>query len=453
MNHHLRSAIAAPAFRQRLAALAEGADASTLISLGIDLAPGNRNWLDCLPGPLDDYWYWAQPARRDYRLGLGTALQVASSGPSRFAALDNSFAGFVQHWHGEHLPGAFIGFAFDEQARGELPNALLAVPAILLHTHDGRSRAVFTTVAGEAATAIERWRNLLSAPKASESTGCMPARRHFLAERAWLARVEAALHGISSGRLSKVVLARSVKLRANARIAAAPVLAALLESQTSSTLYAHANRQSLFLGASPECLVSLKDGRAEADALAGTAWPDPVAETASSRLEGDKNIREQQLVVDAVQAALSRHCTHLEPALPPGILQLPSLSHLHTRLRGLTTAETNLFDLICSLHPTPAVGGSPTVAALDWLRAHGEKRGGWYSGGIGHIAANGDGEIAVALRCALINGHEAELYAGAGIVTGSQAVQELAETEAKLATMRDALERGGTSALARTGTQ
>jgi isochorismate synthase EntC len=99
-----------------------------------------------------------------------------------------------------------------------------------------------------------------------------------------------------------------------------------------------------------------------------------------------------------------------------------------------------LFELLRALHPTPAVGGFPEPAALAWLAAHGERRAAWYSGGIGSLAPDGDGEIAVPLRSALLHGQWIELQAGAGIVDGSDPSQELAETEAKFATLLDALD-------------
>jgi isochorismate synthase EntC len=98
-----------------------------------------------------------------------------------------------------------------------------------------------------------------------------------------------------------------------------------------------------------------------------------------------------------------------------------------------------IFDLLRAVHPTPAVGGFPTAAALDWLAAHGERRSGWYSGGFGSVRPNGDGEFSVALRSALIEGSRLELQAGAGIVAGSDPAQELAETEAKFGTLLAAL--------------
>lgn len=451
MKPALLAALAAPDFSRRLLALAEDAPASAAISLSIDLGCREENWLAWLPA-VDSYWYWAQPARRDFRLGLGCALRVSSAGPARFAALDNCFGGLAKQWRYERLPGAFIGFAFDEQAKGEMPNALLAVPSILLTSRGGRCHAIFTAVAGLADEAIANWQNLLAGAEPPYKPCPAKPIRHPLAERAWQARVEAALHDIAAGRLEKVVLTRSLRLAAKSPIAAPPLLAALLETQADSTVYAFGNRQQVFLGASPERLVSLRAGLAEADALAGTAWQAERGDPSASPLSGDKNRREQGLVFDAVQAALAPLCSRLETSAAPEVLQLRGLSHLRSRVAGRIRPGTSLFDLIRRLHPTPAVGGSPTAAALDWLRQHHEQRGAWYSGGIGHIDAEGNGEIAVALRCALIQANEAELYAGAGIVAGSQPKQELAETEAKLATLLDVFCESPDSVLERTGT-
>jgi len=140
----------------------------------------------------------------------------------------------------------------------------------------------------------------------------------------------------------------------------------------------------------------------------------------------------------------------LEPrgAAPPGIGptgEHPAghLRHLRSRIAASTRPGTTLFDLVRALHPTPAVGGFPVGPALDWLAAHGEQRHGWYSGGFGLLSPDGDGEFSVALRSALLDGHTAELQAGAGIVAGSDPRQELAETEAKLGTLLAALAPAG----------
>lgn len=434
---HLRQILESGAFQQRLTALASGAPAATPVSLTVDLGPGHEDWLALADGKAEHFWYWAQPDRGEYRLGLGHALQVASAGPNRFAALSHAFAGLSSHWRHDSPPSAFLGFAFDEAARSEFPNALLAIPAVMLHCRQGHCSATFTTLAaalsGKCPGTVAAWSSLLAGRPIPRPWA--PPRRlpQPLAERAWLAKVQAALRDIAAGRLEKVVLSRRVRLGAKHPIAPVPLLAALVQRQPGSTIYAHGNRQAVFLGASPERLVTLQDGQVKADALAGTAWP------GSASLRGDKNSREQSLVTAAIRAALTPLCGPLSESTAPQTLQVGQLTHLRTCLGGPVAPGVTLFDLIRALHPTPAVGGSPTPAALDWLRRQGEERGGWYSGGIGCLDAGGEGEIAVALRCALISGKEAELQAGAGIVAGSQPEQELAETEAKLATLLDVL--------------
>jgi len=115
------------------------------------------------------------------------------------------------------------------------------------------------------------------------------------------------------------------------------------------------------------------------------------------------------------------------------------LRHLRSRVTASVRPGTTLFELIRSLHPTPAIGGFPILAAQDWLAAHDEQRHGWYSGGIGLLDAAGNGEFSVALRSALLYGNTAELQAGAGVVAGSDAAHELAETNAKFGTLLAAL--------------
>ena len=183
----------------------------------------------------------------------------------------------------------------------------------------------------------------------------------------------------------------------------------------------------------PERLVRLHERQIAADALAGTAWPGSIA------LEESKNRHEQSLVVRAIVAALAPLCQAAPSAHPVEIQHAGRVSHLRSRIEAKALSSTTLFDLLGALHPTPAVGGYPTAAALDWLQTHGEQRSGWYSGGIGILDGKGNGEFSVALRSALIQGRQIELQAGAGIVADSDPWQELAETDAKLSTLLDVL--------------
>jgi len=447
MIERLRQQLDAADLPDRLRQLAAGAPAAAPLSLTLELGSLDCDWLPLLPAKAP-FWYRARPRRGEFRLGIGHALQISSSGGNRFAALDNAFSGLCGDWRhaaGEPLPLAFAGFAFDAASQGPLPNALLAIPAILLENLAGRCRAVLSVPAGRIAQAADDWRQLLAQPARHTSPRLLPAGPDALAQRAWTARVNAALRDIAGGRIDKLVLSRSRRVEAAAPFSPALILRQLAEQQPDSLLYAHGQGELCFLGATPERLVRLANGLAEADALAGTAW------AGSLSLAEQKNQHEQSLVVQAVVDALAPLCATPPQASPAAEHPAGHLTHLRSRISGRLAPGTTLFDLVRALHPTPAVGGYPSAPAQDWLAAHGEQRNGWYSGGFGMLTAAGDGEFSVALRCALLHGRQAELQAGAGIVAGSDAQQELAETEAKLGTLLAALapastlDRNGTS--------
>lgn len=424
--------LADPATHDRLRALATGAAASAPLSLTLELGPGSDDWLATLPAG-EPFWYQAQPAPGIFRLGIGHALLVSSAGPNRFAALDNAFSGLASAWRHNAAPLAFCGFAFDDTSQAPLPNSVLAIPAILLESSDGRCRATLSTTAGKLAQAVAGWRLLLSSPAGHAGIRLRPAHEPALADRAWIARVRAALRDIERGQVDKIVLARSRHLEAAAPVSSGPLLAALIEQQPEAMIYACSNGQATFLGATPERLVRLAGCHLETDALAGTAWPGSLA------LDAPKNRHEQALVTRAIVTALEKCCTEPPLAGPVEIHAAGRISHLRSRISGIALPGTSLLDLVRALHPTPAVGGFPRAAAANWLANHGESRSGWYSGGFGTLAANGDGEIHVALRSALISGTSIELQAGAGIVAGSDPGLELAETNAKIGTLLAAL--------------
>lgn len=434
MTPRLRHLLADPSLRQRLLALSRDATGSAPLSLTLELGPGRDDWLACLPNNAP-YWYRAQPASGEFRLGIGHALHVSSDGPQRFAALANAYAGLTRDWRHNGHPLAFCGFAFAaDGGNGDLPATLLAIPAILLESCAGRCRVTLSTTAARIDEAGACWKQLLTSPALASPPRFLPEAERTLAERAWVARVNAARRDIRHGRLDKVVLARSRQLLANAPIAARHLLEMLCEHQPDACIYAFSQGASTFLGATPERLVRLTGQQIESDALAGTAWP------GSGELAGSKNQHEQFLVVQAIIQALTPLCTSAPSAHPVEIHHAGQVSHLRSRIAGNALSGTTLFDLLRVLHPTPAVGGYPTRAAIDWLQAHGEQRNGWYSGGIGLLDGKGNGEFSVALRSALIQGKRIELQAGAGIVADSDPWQELAETDAKLGTLLAALD-------------
>ena len=251
----------------------------------------------------------------------------------------------------------------------------------------------------------------------------------------WQLAVADALRAIDAGELAKVVLAREVEVVADVPFAAQAILHRLRTQQPGCIVYAHDH----LVGASPELLVRRTGRTVESRPLAGTAPPGTDADALAALVASAKDAHEHRLVVDAVRAVLAPCCSHL--AVPePVVERFATLMHLATEVRGeLTEPALDALTLARRLHPTPAVGGTPTDAALAAIRRLEPFDRGAYAGPVGWVDARGDGAFAVALRGAELTGSHALLRAGAGIVAGSQADAEWAETGAKFEPMLRAL--------------
>jgi menaquinone-specific isochorismate synthase len=260
----------------------------------------------------------------------------------------------------------------------------------------------------------------------------------------WCGLIAAAVEEIQSGAFRKVVVAREVLVEANRPIMPSDVLGRLRALYPSCTLFAVDG----FVGASPELLVSRLGDAVHSHPLAGTiprsGDPTVDARLAEGLLASAKDREEHQLVVEAVAAVLDRWCDALEVPETPSIVPLRNVSHLGTELHGRLRRGGEVptaIDLALALHPTPAVGGSPTAAALEWLAgAEGFDRG-RYAGPVGWMDARGDGEWVVGIRGAELAGHTARLVAGVGVVADSDPSAELAETQLKLQALLAAVVR------------
>jgi menaquinone-specific isochorismate synthase len=249
--------------------------------------------------------------------------------------------------------------------------------------------------------------------------------------QAWDEMVERALTAIGCGTVEKVVLSRDVIIDAAEVFDVVDVLRSLRATQPGCTVYASDG----FVGASPELLVRRRGRSVTARPMAGTGT-DVEALRAS-----EKDAREHRYVVDAITASLREVCTEVD-AQGPAAIPFASVVHLATTIQGsLVDPGISALDLVGRLHPTPAVGGWPSDAALAMIRTLEGRDRGRYAGPCGWMDANGDGEFVVALRCAEIDGAHARLFAGAGIVAGSDPAAEWAETQAKLQPMLRVLVR------------
>lgn len=200
----------------------------------------------------------------------------------------------------------------------------------------------------------------------------------------------------------------------------------------------------IFAAATPERLVTRRGAKLTCDAIGGTI--DRAAEEDQDRRLGE-NLRsdpkaqhEHALVVRDIKENLQRICKELTIPSQPSLIRLRNLQHLWTRIDGELQDQISLLEIADLLHPTAAVNGFPSTEAGQWLRKHEAGSRGWFTGAAGWLDNKGDGELAVLLRCALLDDDSAELFAGAGVTSDSIPTMELHETELKLSTMLEALE-------------
>ena len=257
---------------------------------------------------------------------------------------------------------------------------------------------------------------------------------------AWTAAVDEALARIGAGRLAKVVLAREVTVDLRRPLDVASVVATLRREQPACFTYA----AGAYVGASPELLARRRGRDVVSRPMAGTVAQGGSAgddrRLVDAMAASAKEQAEHRLVVDDVRAKLSLIGDRAPDARGPDVVRLSTVAHLATTVAcRLRDPSTSALEVAALLHPTPAVAGVPETAALDAIAdLEGFDRG-LYAGPVGWVDARGDGDWAVALRSATLDGTRARLVAGAGIVAGSDPEAEWEETEAKLAAMRSAL--------------
>jgi salicylate biosynthesis isochorismate synthase/menaquinone-specific isochorismate synthase len=248
--------------------------------------------------------------------------------------------------------------------------------------------------------------------------------------------VARATERIRTGALEKVVLAREVQVHAPIDHDPGAVFGALREGFPGCFVYAVGRGEATFLGATPELLVRRDGERASTVALAGSTRrsADPAVDDhlGEALLRSDKDRREQAIVTRRIAQSLRPHSVWVTAAPEPVVVRIANIQHLATPIRAQLSRPLEAMALAALLHPTPAVGGEPFAVAEPLIpELEGFDRG-WYAGPVGWTDANGDGELCVALRCALLRGPTAHCFAGVGVVRDSQPAAELAETEVKL---------------------
>ena len=421
--------------------------------------------LESIFDPSEKHFYVERPNEGFAVAGAEAVLVFNSAGPERFAAcqrfideaLKNSLAvgDLAAPLSGPHFFQTYS--FFDDVEPGEpFEAATVFVPRWQVATREGRTVAVANLLIDEQAplealaNRVWRARNKFSAfdyaaPNFSDSP---PAHAYKLSEvgpeGAYERAVEAAVGEIRAGAFQKIVLARAKDLVAENVFHPLRVLNGLRERFADCFAFSVANGagQSL-IGASPERLLQVRNGTLLTEALAGSARRGASASEdaalSAGLLRSEKDQAEHSYVVRAIERRLKPAGVDLEIPARPVLKRLANVQHLHTPMRAHLPEGCRALDLVARLHPTPAVGGSPRDQALPRIRQLEPFPRGLYTGALGWVDHRGEGEFFVALRSALIDREKARLYAGAGIVAGSEPARESAETELKFRALFEAL--------------
>ena len=377
--------------------------------------------------------------------GLGAAATIRAAGGGRFTDARDHVAAALRgaELRGdapERFPGAIAigGFAFAEESGRAagwpgFADAWFTVPE-LVWWQAPYGPTIETTWSGSAAR------------EDGDAVSPRPDSSPIWSRADWTRAVREILARIGAGELSKAVLARCVET--DLPLGAHPVdlLKTLREDHPGCYRFLLADgRGNAFLGASPERLIRLADDEVFADAVAGTTRRGSTSQEDRSRAESlsqsAKDRSEHEAVLRHIQEALRPTCISLQSPDQPEVMTLRHMLHLRTPVRGLAREGSHVLDLLALLHPTPAVAGRPCDRALTLIRELEPSARGWYAGPIGWVNARGEGDFAVGIRSVSVRGGRARLFAGAGIVSGSDPELEWNETELKMRPILDAIAR------------
>jgi isochorismate synthase len=412
--------------------------------------------------PDDRFACLEQPDRDGFVLaGLGQAAILEASGAGRFSEIAALARTLGRSAFADDLaedparppasgPVFVGGFAFaDDGGRSPewagLPPACLVLPEISL-VRQGAEARMTLTAAVQPDDAAEDVVERLVARAGELEASAMPLLDPDPVERTRVASaappshyeqaVERAVERIRAGELEKVVLAREVRAHAAHDHDPGAVLGALRELFPACYCWCVGTPEAAFVGASPELLVRRDGQRAQTVALAGTTRrsADPaVDDHLGEQLLGSAKDREEQAIVARrIERTLAPVSLWVAAAGDPVLVKVHNVQHLATPIRAQLADPVPTVELAGLLLPTPAVGGEPREAALPLIPALEGFDRGWYAGAVGWTDLAEDGEFCVGLRCALLRGRVAHLYAGCGIVRDSDPAEELAETEVKL---------------------
>lgn len=428
-----------------------------LVSVPVPVVPAEAL---LLAAPEADAEFWQQPGGVTTS-GIGTAAVVRGRGPQRFrqviTAANDVFARVVRADTSRANTSLrlFGGFAFgvgqaDTPPWSEFGDARFVLPKYRYVASERGAQLEALVLGAElgTTTAIERAATELSQvasklTRAAERIFDVPSRAaaprlQALDEPRWVALVEELKRGIQSGQFEKVVLAQRAVLLSDAPADVARILVSLRAFAQECTRFALRAGGMSFVGATPERLVQKRGLELYTEAVAGSIRREGQ-KARRELLDSRKDRAEHDIVVRELLRQLTPIATSVSHRDEPEIRELTHLLHLCTPIHARLREPCHVLELVERLHPTPAVGGMPRQAAVEWLLEHEPNGRGWYAGPVGWFDAAGDGEFHVALRSGLITRDRAYVYAGAGVVEDSDPRREYSETLLKMRALSAAL--------------
>lgn len=408
-----------------------------------------------------DRVFWSSTADDFYIVGVGSALEMSAE-YSRFESIEKQWNARLKEaiiHNPDHVAGTGIlalgGMTFDPSREKstlweKYPSSQFIVPEYMLTINNGQYYFTVTyqvTKNDDVATItteINRQKRLLLESDISLPNGAQVIKKEEVKVEEWMKVVDQAIEAIHHEHMKKIVLAREMRLKLNKTVEIGVMLEKLLHMQTNSYIFAVERGDNCFIGATPERLVKLSGRELLSACVAGTAPRGKTTiedhEISYSLFNDGKNREEHGYVVEMIRQAMENHCTDIVIPHEPVIYPLKNLQHLYTPVTATLKDDYSIFDVIEQLHPTPALGGVPREKSLTFIREHELVDRGWYGAPIGWLDSNRHAEFAVAIRSGLIQGDEASLFAGCGIMKDSDPILEYEETNIKFLPILSVLE-------------
>jgi menaquinone-specific isochorismate synthase len=408
-------------------------------------------------------FFWSTPAKDLECVGLGAAAMLRAQAHHRYDEIEAQWQSILKDSLIDPAscqtgtgPLLFGGFSFDPLQAKEnhwhlLGDGLFILPRYLLSVIEGQTWLTLNVMIGpednhaRICEQLEEEISWFTSPFEELSNRDQRKTRRLKSDplEDWIARVEKVSERIQAGVIEKVVLARELMVQADADFDLEQIVKTLYQEQPMTYVFALQMNDVCFVGASPEQLIKKQQDDILTTCLAGSiprgTTPVEDDKLGLTLLQDPKNLHEHEIVVRMIKQLMDTVCHDVHAPSQPSLYKAKYIQHLYTPVAGRSNGQFTLLRMVENFHPTPALGGYPREYALPLIRNTENFDRGWYASPIGWIDHQGQGEFSVGIRSALLQGNEAYLYAGCGIVKASDPLNEYKETQIKFRTMLSVL--------------